>query len=72
MSRIGRKPIEVPKGVTVMVKENTVTVKGPKGELIEKVHSDIGVEVKDQQVLITRMKANIVRYTGCGALSFKT
>ncbi len=54
MSRIGRKPIEIPKGVTVMVKDNTITVKGPKGELIETVHSDIGVEVKDQQVLITR------------------
>jgi len=54
VSRIGRKPIEIPKGVTVAVKDGTVSVKGPKGELIEKVHPDIGVEVKDQQILITR------------------
>jgi large subunit ribosomal protein L6 len=55
VSRIGRKPIEIPKGVTVTVKEKTVAVKGPKGELIETVHPDIGVEVKNQQVLITRI-----------------
>jgi large subunit ribosomal protein L6 len=54
VSRIGRKPIEIPKGVTVTVKNGIVTVKGPKGELIEKVHPDIGAEVKDQQILITR------------------
>ena len=33
MSRIGKRPIEIPSGVTVEVKENTVAVKGPKGEL---------------------------------------
>ena len=54
MSRIGRKPIEILKGVTVAVKDGTVTVKGPKGELSEKVHPAIDVEVKDQQVLLTR------------------
>ena len=54
MSRIGRKPIEIPKGVTVTVKEKTVTVKGPKGELIETIHPDISVEVTNQQVLVTR------------------
>jgi large subunit ribosomal protein L6 len=54
VSRIGRKPIEIPKGVTVTVKEHAVSVKGPKGELNEHVHPDIGVEVKNQQVLITR------------------
>ena len=54
MSRIGRKPIEIPKGVTVTVKDNTVSVKGPKGELIEQVHPDINVEVADQQVLVSR------------------
>ena len=33
MSRIGKKPIEIPAGVTVTLNNNTVTVKGPKGEL---------------------------------------
>ncbi|MDE6393602.1 MAG: 50S ribosomal protein L6, partial [Muribaculaceae bacterium] len=35
MSRIGKSPIAIPAGVTVQVKENTVTVKGPKGELTQ-------------------------------------
>jgi large subunit ribosomal protein L6 len=54
VSRIGRKPIEIPKGVAVTMKDGTMSVKGPKGELIEKVHPDIGVEIKDQKLLITR------------------
>lgn len=54
MSRIGRKPIEIPKGITVTMKDGIVTAKGPKGELTEKVHPDISVEVKDGQVLVTR------------------
>ncbi len=54
MSRIGRKPIEIPKDVTVTMKDGNVSVKGPKGELIEKVHPDIGVDIKNQQILITR------------------
>lgn len=54
MSRIGKKPVAIPKGVAVTLKEGVVAVKGPKGELTEKVHPDILVEVKDQQVLLTR------------------
>ncbi len=54
MSRIGRKPIQIPKGVTVIVKDGIVSVKGPKGELKEKIHPDVSAEVKDQQVLLTR------------------
>ena len=54
MSRIGKKPVQIPKGVTVTIKDGNVSVKGPKGELVEKVHQDISVEVKDGQVLLTR------------------
>jgi large subunit ribosomal protein L6 len=54
VSRIGKKPVAIPKGVAVTLKEGVVAVKGPKGELTEKVHPDILVEVKDQQVLLTR------------------
>ncbi len=55
MSRIGKQPITVPAGVTVTVnKENVVTVKGPKGELSEKIDRDIQLEVKDGQVTFTR------------------
>lgn len=55
MSRIGKQPIVIPGGVTVTVnKDNSISVKGPKGELKESIDRDIVVEVKDNQVLFTR------------------
>lgn len=55
MSRIGKKPVVIPSGVTVTVgKDNIVTVKGPKGELKQTVDSDIKIEVKDGNVDILR------------------
>ncbi len=55
MSRIGKKPVEVPGGVTVTVgKDNVITVKGPKGELTETIDRDIKVEVKDNNVEFSR------------------
>ena len=54
MSRIGKKPIPIPKGVTVTVKDHAVTVKGPKGELRQTVHPAIGVEVRGQEIVCTR------------------
>ena len=55
MSRIGKKPVLVPAGVTVTVgKDNVVTVKGPKGELKQQIDRDINIEVKDGEVLVTR------------------
>lgn len=55
MSRIGRLPIQIPAGVTVTIAEdNTVTVKGPKGELSQKVNKDIKVEQVGSEVLVTR------------------
>lgn len=54
MSRIGKAPIEIPAGVTVQVKDNVVTVKGPKGELSQEVNPDITVKVEDGHVVLTR------------------
>jgi large subunit ribosomal protein L6 len=55
MSRIGKKPVVIPSGVTVSVNgENVVTVKGPKGELTQTVDRDIKIEVKDGNVDILR------------------
>lgn len=54
MSRIGKAPIAIPAGVTVTVKGNDVTVKGPKGEMSQTVNPDIAVEVKDGHVYVTR------------------
>ncbi|HNU88546.1 MAG TPA: 50S ribosomal protein L6 [Ferruginibacter sp.] len=55
MSRIGKKPVEIPNGVTITVGAgNVVSVKGPKGELKETIDRDIKVEVKDGVVNIER------------------
>lgn len=54
MSRIGKLPIELPAKVTVEVKDGVVIVKGPKGELSQKIHEDIKVEVKDGHVEVSR------------------
>jgi large subunit ribosomal protein L6 len=55
MSRIGKLPIALPQGVTVSVsKENVVTVKGPLGELSQKLDIDITVEVKENELVVNR------------------
>ena len=55
MSRIGKLPIAVPAGVTVTIDdENLVTVKGPKGELSQKVNKDITVKQEGAEILVTR------------------
>lgn len=54
MSRIGKAPIEIPAGVTVKVDNNTVTVKGPKGELTQTVNPDLTVKVEDNHIVLTR------------------
>ncbi|MGH2644348.1 MAG: 50S ribosomal protein L6, partial [Chitinophagaceae bacterium] len=54
MSRIGKNPVTLPKGVTVAVSPaNELTVKGPKGELKRHIDRDIKVEVKDGHVVLT-------------------
>ena len=54
MSRIGKHPVVVPKGVTATVEGNKVHVKGPKGELERTLHSDMKVSFKDGQILVER------------------
>jgi large subunit ribosomal protein L6 len=54
MSRIGRKPIPVPAGVTVAIEPESVRVNGPKGELVERIHRDITVEQNDDVLTVTR------------------
>ena len=55
MSRIGKKPVAVPSGVTVTVgTDNIVSVKGPRGELKQAIDRDITVEVKNGQVEFAR------------------
>lgn len=55
MSRIGKLPIQIPAGVTVTVNDdNTVIVNGAKGELTRKFDKDMKIEVKDNEVVVTR------------------
>lgn len=54
MSRIGKAPIELPKGVEVTVKGNHITVKGPKGQLERETRPEIDIEVKEGEVVFTR------------------
>lgn len=54
MSRVGKKPIEIPAGVTVTLDNNNVTVKGPKGELNRTFHSDIEIKVEENVINISR------------------
>jgi large subunit ribosomal protein L6 len=54
MSRIGKKPIPVPSGVEVDVRPGTVTVKGPKGSLSERVSPDMRVSVEDGTLTVER------------------
>lgn len=54
MSRIGKAPITVPKGVEINVAPGLVTVKGAKGTLTQKIDSDIEVVVKDGEIVLNR------------------
>ncbi len=53
MSRIGKNPISIPAGVTVDVNENTVTVKGKLGQLVQD-YADVTVKVEEGQVVVER------------------
>ncbi|HEY1356846.1 MAG TPA: 50S ribosomal protein L6 [Thermoleophilaceae bacterium] len=54
MSRIGKQPVAVPDGVEVSVEPGLVKVKGPKGELEERVSSDMTVKQENGDILVTR------------------
>ena len=54
MSRIGRKPIAVPSGVTVTIDPDVVRVHGPKGELSERIPRDITVAQEGEEILVKR------------------
>jgi large subunit ribosomal protein L6 len=54
MSRIGKRPIPVPSGVTVAIESDRVTVNGPKGELFERVNRDINLEQVGDEIVVSR------------------
>jgi len=52
MSRIGKRPVEVPEGVTMNIDGQNVSVKGAKGELALRVHDDVSVKMEDGVVVL--------------------
>ena len=54
MSRIGKLPISIPAGVTITMNDNIVTVKGPKGELTQKIDPIISLKVENGMCVLTR------------------
>lgn len=58
MSRIGRKPIQVPSGVNVNLDDNLITVKGPKGTLTRELHKEMKVSVDGDVITIERPSEN--------------
>ena len=54
MSRIGRKPVTVPKGVTLQLDGNSVAVKGPRGELRRSLHPDMQIALDKDQFTVAR------------------
>ena len=54
MSRIGKLPIQIPAGVTITVKDDLVTVKGPKGELVQQVNPDIQLTIENGVLSLSR------------------
>lgn len=62
MSRIGKLPISIPSGVTVTLNNGVVNVKGPKGELSQKVDSSIKVKIEDNHVIFEIDENSPVNY----------
>lgn len=58
MSRIGKLPIEIPKGVEIGHDGNKLTVKGPKGQLEKEFHADMTIEIKDGSIKVIRPSDN--------------
>ncbi len=54
MSRIGKLPIQIPEGVAVEYRDKMVMVKGPLGELTQKIDPDISVEIKNDEIRVLR------------------
>lgn len=71
MSRIGNRILEIPANVTVSVENNIVSVKGPKGELSTEINKDINVEVKENNVVITRNNDNVKNFHGTANANIK-
>ena len=58
MSRIGKKILEIPQGVTLTNNSNVITVKGPKGELTRTFHPDMAIKIEENVLTVERPSDN--------------
>lgn len=59
MSRIGKLPIEIPKGVTVTLVDSVITVKGPKGQLSRQLVDSVTLDIDDKRIVVSRPDESI-------------
>ncbi len=69
MSRVGKKPVILPNGITAELKDNTLTIKGGKGSLTMTVHPKVTVEIKDNEVSVDVAKKEDKREKALWGLS---
>ncbi len=62
MSRVGRKPIEIPAGVEIKVDGQKVKVSGPKGEISQEIRPEIKIETKENKIFLFRASEIIPKY----------
>ena len=53
MSRIGRMPVKIPKGTDVKIEKDMITIKGPKGQLQQKIRHEISIKVEDDKMIFS-------------------
>ena len=58
MSRVGKAPIEIIKGVEIKIEKDGISVKGPKGQLAQKIDSRIMIDIKDNKIILSRNQNN--------------
>ncbi|MCK4234601.1 50S ribosomal protein L6 [candidate division WOR-3 bacterium] len=54
MSRIGKKPVLLPKGITIEFSNDKLTVKGPLGEITKNIHPDISLDINEEKIVVVR------------------
>ena len=72
MSRIGKKPVPLPAGVTAAASGHTVTIKGPKGELTRHLHPELAVRVEGGAVLVAAGPSEIVAWDAASRKVLRT
>ena len=71
MSRVGNRKLVLPAGVTASVEGNTVTVKGPKGELSTVINENITVEINGEEITVNRKNDNFKNFHGTANANIK-